>query len=69
MMTNRNSTMTAPAYTNICTAARKYACNNTNKPDMLMMVSTRNIALVTGLRLNGLNTTSNPQRRVSVAKM
>ena len=36
---------------------------------MLMMVSTRNIALVTGLRLKGLNTTSSPQSKVSALKM
>ena len=40
-----------------------------NSPDIQMMVSTRNIALVTGLRLKGLNTTNAPQSRVSVLKM
>ena len=33
-----------------------------------MMVSTRNIALVTGLRLNGFAMTSTPHSSVSAAK-
>ena len=69
IITNRNSTITAPAYTSICTAAKKNAFSKTNSPDIQMMVSTRNIALVTGLRLKGLNTTNAPQSRVSVLKI
>ena len=38
------------------------------KPAIDAMVSTRNIALVTGLRLNGFHTTRTPQSSVSAAK-
>ncbi len=69
MMTNRKSTITAPAYTSTCTAARKNACSKTNSPARDTIVSTRNMALVTGLRLNGLATTRKPKTSVRNAKM
>jgi hypothetical protein len=68
MMTKRNNTMTAPAVDQDCTAARKKACSNTNRPAMEIIVSTRNMALVMGLRLTGFATTSNPQRSVNGCK-
>ena len=52
----------------IWTAARKKACSSTNNPAKDTMVSTRNIALVTGLRLIGLATTRKPHSNVSAAK-
>ncbi len=50
MMTNRNNTITAPAYTSTWIAARKNASSSTNNPAMNTNSSTKNIALVTGLR-------------------
>ena len=48
----------------ICTA-----CRRTKRPAREAMVRTRNMALVTGLRLNGLAMTRKPKIRVSAAKM
>ena len=51
MMMKRKSTITAPAVTRICTAARKKALSMTNSPAMKTMVKVKQSALATGLRL------------------
>ena len=51
----------------IWTMPRKKACSSTNRPDIEMMVSTKNMALVTGLRLNGFATTKTPHNSVRAA--
>ena len=43
--------------------------NKTNNPEMEIIVVTRNIALVTGLRLNGLTTTSKALNTASKANI
>jgi len=51
----------------IWTAARKNACNSTNSPAIEMMVSTRNIALVTGCA-ERIRDDRTPNSNVSAAK-
>src|SRR2546425_1393757 len=50
MITNRNSTMMAPAYTRTCSTAKNWASSSTNSPASWNSVTTSHSALATGLR-------------------
>ena len=50
MTTNRNSTITAPTYTNTSTMARNSACSSIQMPAAEKKDSTRNSTAWTGLR-------------------
>ena len=63
MMMKRKRTMTAPAVTRICTAARKKALSMTNSPAMKKMQKAKQSALATGLRQR---MTASPQTIIAV---
>ena len=60
--------MTAPGVNQHLHRRQEKGVEQHEQPRQETMVSTRNIALVTGLRLNGLATTRKPQSSVSDAK-